>query len=180
TLNRLLQAGVHVRQANQEFTAKTADGDYTFTPGTVVVTRAYQEHDWADVQAKLAEIATDNQVKVHAITSGLTPRGMDLGSRNLSPVKPVNVMMLVGTDANMYEAGEAWYYLDRHVGIPVSMVDTDRLNRSDLSRYTHIIMVDGRYSNLNKHSADKLQQWLQAGGVVIGQQGGARWLSEQG
>jgi len=178
TLNRLLQAGVHVRQANQEFTAKTTDGDYTFTPGTVVVTRAYQEHDWADVQAKLAEIATDNQVKVHAITSGLTPRGMDLGSRNLSPLKPVNVMMIVGTDANMYEAGEAWYYLDRHVGIPVSMVDTDRLNRSDLSRYTHIIMVDGRYSNLNKHSADKLRSWVNNGGVIIGQQGGAKWLSE--
>ncbi|OZB05472.1 MAG: peptidase M14, partial [Idiomarina sp. 34-48-12] len=123
-------------------------------------------------------IATDNQVKVHAITSGLTPRGMDLGSRNLSPVKPVNVMMVVGTDANMYEAGEAWYYLDRHVGIPVSMVDTDRLNRSDLSRYTHIIMVDGRYSNLNKHSADMLRNWVNNGGVIIGQQGGAKWLSQ--
>src|SRR5690554_7988921 len=83
---------------------------------------------------------------------------MDLGSRNLSPVKPVNVMMIVGTDANMYEAGEAWYYLDRHVGIPVSMVDTDRFNSADLSRYTHIIMVDGRYHKLERRSVDKLQQ----------------------
>jgi hypothetical protein len=177
TLNRLLQAGIHVRQANQEFTAKTTNGEYKFSPGTVVVTRAYQDHDWADVQAKLSEIANVNQVDVHAITSGLTPSGMDLGSRNLSPVEPVNVMMVVGTDANMYEAGEAWYYLDRHVGIPVSMVDTDRLNSADLSRYTHIIMIDGRYSKLNKHSAERLRNWVNQGGVIIGQQGGSKWLS---
>ena len=178
-LTRLLQADIHVRQANQGFTAKTANGDVELAPGTVVVTRAYQTQDWQQVQAKLAEIATDNQLKVHAISSGLTPKGMDLGSRNLAPVKPVSVMMVVGTDANMYEAGEAWYYLDRHVGLPVSMVDTDRLNQVDLTRYTHILMVDGRYSKLNKHSAERLRDWVHNGGVIIGQQGGAKWLSEQ-
>ena len=178
-LNRLLQAGIHVRQANQGFTAKTTNGNVALTPGTVVVTRAYQTQNWSDVQQQLAQIATDNQLQVHAITSGLTPKGMDLGSRNLAPVNPVNVMMVVGTDANMYEAGEAWYYLDRHVGMPVSMVDTDRLNNVDLSRYTHIIMVDGRYSKLNKYSADRLRDWVNQGGVIIGQQGGAKWLSEQ-
>lgn len=180
TLNRLLQAGVHVRQAMKEFTVKTTDGDVTLAPGTVVVTRAYQQQDWQAVQATLAQLATKHQLQVHAITSGMATAGMDLGSRNLAPVKPVSVMMVVGTDANMYEAGEAWYYLDRHVGIPVSMVDTDRFNSADLSRYTHIIMVDGRYHKLERRSVDKLQQWLQSGGVVIGQQGGARWLSEQG
>lgn len=177
-LNRLLQAGIHVRQANQSFTAKTTSGNVALTPGTVVVTRAYQTQNWREVQQQLAQIATDNQLQVHAITSGLTPKGMDLGSRNLAPVNPVNVMMVVGTDANMYEAGEAWYYLDRHVGMPVSMVDTDRLNNVDLSRYTHIIMVDGRYSKLNKYSADRLRDWVNQGGVIIGQQGGAKWLSE--
>lgn len=177
-LNRLLQAKVHVRQANQEFTAKTNAGEVTLGAGTVVVTRAYQQQDWSEVQAILAQIATDNQLKVHPISSGLTPRGMDLGSRNLSPVQPVQVMMIVGTDANMYEAGEAWYYLDRHVGMPVSMVDTDRINSVDLSRYTHIIMVDGRYHKLNQRSAERLRDWVRQGGVIIGQQGGAKWLSE--
>lgn len=180
TLNRLLQAGVHARQAMKEFTAKTTTGEVTLSPGTVVVTRAYQQQDWRDVQAILAELATEHQLPVHAIRSGMSTAGMDLGSRNLPPVKPVSVMMVVGTDANMYEAGEAWYYLDRHVGIPVSMVDTDRFNNADLSRYTHIIMVDGRYSTLNRRSVEKLQDWVQQGGVVIGQQGGARWLSEHG
>jgi len=178
TLNRLLQAGIHVRQANQAFTATTSAGDYNFTAGTVVVTKAYQQQDWAEVQQQLAAITAETGVTVHAISSGLTPRGMDLGSRNLAPVKPIQVMMLVGNDANMYEGGEAWYYLDRHVGVPLSMVDTDRFGGVDLSRYTHILMVDGRYSNLSKRDAERLQQWVRDGGVVIGQQNGARWLSQ--
>ncbi len=177
-LNRLLQAGVHVRQGNQTFTAKTTKGDVELAPGTVIVTRAYQDQDWSDVQQQLAKIATNNQLNIHAISGGLSAAGMDLGSRNISPVKPISVMMLVGNDANMYEGGAAWYYLDRHVGVPLSMIDTDRFSSSDLSRYTHIVMVDGRYSNLSEGDVKRLRKWVRDGGVVIGQKRGAEWLSK--
>ena len=179
-LQQLLEAGIHVRQADESFTASTGSGNKDFAQGAVVITQAYQQQDWVAVQDKVLEIAIDNQIDVYSINSGLTPRGIDLGSRNLRPVEPISVMMLVGTDTNMYENGETWYYLDRHVGVPVSMVDTDRLMRSDLSRYTHIIMVDGSYRSLTKAAAERLQQWVRQGGTVIGQRGGARWLAEHG
>lgn len=178
-LQELLNADIHVRQAAQGFTANVASGQHKFAPGAVVVTKAYQELPWEEVQAKLLEIATRNGLNVHSITSGLTPKGMDLGSRNLSPVEPVSVMMLVGDGANMYENGEAWYYLDRHVSIPVSMIDTDRFNRVDLERYTHILLVDGSYRSLNDRSVSRLRDWVRSGGTVIGQQGGAKWLAEK-
>lgn len=178
-LQQLLTAGVHVRQADQPFTARTPQGQQSFEMGAVVVTRAYQQHDWSKVQQQLAQIAADNQLTVHAITTGLTPSGIDLGSSDLRPVKPISVMMVVGNDADMYEGGEAWYYLDRHVGVPLSLVDSDRFNRVDLSRYTHILLVDGSYRSLGKAGADRLSQWVNQGGVVIGQKGGARWLAEQ-
>ena len=177
-LQQLLSAGIHVRQADQPFSARTTNGEQSFDMGAVVVTRAYQQHDWADVQQQLSAIAAENQLTVHAITTGLTPTGIDLGSRDLRPVEPISVMMLVGNDADMYEAGEAWYYLDRHVGVPVSLVDTDRFNRIDLNRYSHIILVDGSYRSLGNSGANRLQQWVNQGGVVIGQKGGARWLAE--
>ncbi|RUO71188.1 M14 family zinc carboxypeptidase [Pseudidiomarina salinarum] len=177
-LQELLEAGVHVRQADKSFTAKTANGTHEFTQGSVVVTRAYQKHDWAKVQQQVADVAARNELAVHSISSGLTPQGIDLGSRNLRPVDPVNVMMLVGNGASMYENGEAWYYLDRHVGIPLSMVDTDRFSRIDLDRYTHIIMVDGSFRPLSKTDTERLQRWVRKGGVVIGQKDGARWLSK--
>lgn len=178
-LQELLAADIHVRQAAQGFTAKTGDGQHQFAPGAVVVTKAYQSKPWQEVQEQLLEIATRNGIALHSISSGLTPQGMDLGSRNLSPVEPVGVMMLVGDGANMYENGEAWYYLDRHVSIPVSMIDTDRFNRVDLERYTHILLVDGSYRTLDDRSVSRLRDWVRAGGTVIGQQGGAKWLAEQ-
>ncbi|HET8815965.1 MAG TPA: M14 family zinc carboxypeptidase [Pseudidiomarina sp.] len=177
-LQNLLEADVHVRQADKGFTAITTNGDVTFDPGTVVITRAYQELPWADVQAHVQDIAAANGIEIAAITSGLTPSGIDLGSRNLRPVEQASVMMLVGDGANMYENGEAWYYLDRHVDVPVSMIDTDRFGRIDLSRYTHILMVDGSYYNLDKGDADRLRRWVRDGGVAIGQQGGSRWLAK--
>jgi hypothetical protein len=178
-LQELTEAGVHVRQADQAFTANVVDGQHAFDPGAVVVTRAYQEKPWQEVQALVQEITQRNGLVVHSIASGLTPEGMDLGSRNLRPVEPVSVMMLVGDGVNMYENGEAWYYLDRHVGIPVSMIDSDRFNRVDLSRYTHILLVDGSYYTLNDSSVSRLKDWVRDGGTVIGQQGGAKWLAEQ-
>lgn len=177
-LQNLLEADIHVRQADKSFSALTTTGEVAFDPGTVVVTRAYQSKPWAEVQAQLGTIAAANNLEVSAITSGLTPKGIDIGSGNLRPVEKVSVMMLVGNGANMYEGGEAWYYLDRHVDVPVSMIDTDRFGRIDLSRYTHIVMVDGSYYNLDKGDADRLRRWVRNGGVVIGQQGGSRWLAE--
>ena len=177
-LQSLLSNNIHVRQSNESFTATTTDGDIDFGAGTVVVTKAYQDQDWAEVQQQVATIATENQLQVRSIQTGLTPSGIDLGSRNLRPVEDVSVLLIVGTDTSMYEAGEAWYYLDRHVGIPVSMIDTDRLGRADISRYTHIIMVDGGFGNLPDNFADRLTDWVETGGVAIGQQGGARWLAE--
>ena len=89
-------------------------------------------------------------------------------------------MMLTGEGVNLYEAGETWYYLDRHVGIPLSMVDTERLPSADLTRYSHIIMVDGHYNNLDKQLRKKIQNWVSQGGTIIGQRGGAEWLAENG
>ncbi|RUO63023.1 M14 family zinc carboxypeptidase [Pseudidiomarina insulisalsae] len=177
-LQELLAAGVYVRQADESFTAKVSDGTHAFAQGAVVVTRANQQKSWQEVQELVLEVATRNNIAIHSITSGLTPEGIDLGSRNLRPVEPVKVMMLVGDGANMYENGEAWYYLDRHVSIPLSMIDTDRFNRIDLQRYTHIIMVDGSYRTLNDRSVSRLRDWVRDGGTVIGQQGGAKWLAE--
>ncbi|MFP3701626.1 hypothetical protein SB758_39750, partial [Burkholderia sp. SIMBA_013] len=83
----------------------------------------------------LATAAKEKGIQVTSIETGLTPEGVDLGSRNIQPVEKPSVMMLTGAGVNLYEAGETWYYLDRHVGIPLSMVDTERLSRADLTRY---------------------------------------------
>ncbi|MBT41322.1 MAG: peptidase M14, partial [Idiomarina sp.] len=177
-LQELLENDIHARQSYKPLTVETPDGVKKLSAGSIVVTRAYQQHDWADVQKVLDQAAAERDIAVVSIESGLTPEGIDLGSRNINPVEEPSVMMLTGDGVNLYEAGEAWYYFDRHVGVPLSMVDTDRLSRVDLTKYSHIVLVDGSYYTLGEQEQQKLSQWVNNGGVIIGQQGGAEWLAK--
>lgn len=179
-LNQLLQEGIHARLAYNEMTISTPEGEQHLPAGTVLVTRAYQEHDWSQVQSKLAEFSNASDVPVHTITRGLTPTtGMDIGSRSIDPARKPEVLLVVGDGVPVQEAGEAWYYLDRHVNLPVSKVETQRLERINLERYTHIILVNGRY-NFSDTLTQRLNRWVREGGTMIGQKGGAYWMSENG
>lgn len=178
-LNHLVKEGIHARLAVDDITVSTPNGGEQFSRGAVIVTRAYQDKPWNEIQAKLAELADANRVRVHTIMSGMTSTvGMDVGSRSINPATEPKVMLVIGDGVNLQEAGETWYYLDRDLNIPVTMIETQRLDRSDISRYTHIILVDGNHRSLSDRFKGELQQWVRAGGTLIGQKGGARWMSE--
>ena len=180
-LQALLEQDVHARQSFKPLHLPTTNGQTAnLSAGSVVVTRAYQNQNWSNVVAAVKNIAEQQNVTIYSVKTGLTPKGIDLGSRNIQPVKEPSVMMLTGDGVNLYEAGEAWYYLDRHVGLPLSMVDTDRISRVDLNRYSHIILVDGSYYTLSEGEIARLTDWVRQGGVLIGQQGGAEWMSRNG
>ncbi|MCC5855229.1 MAG: peptidase M14 [Idiomarina sp.] len=177
-LSHLLQQGIHARLAPDAMTVRTPEGDQAYNRGAVIVTRAYQQKPWREVRETLAQLADANRIRVHTITDGLTPTtGMDIGSGSIRPIAEPRVMIVVGDGVNFQESGEAWYYLDRHVNLPVTMVETTRLGRVDLSRYTHIILVDGNYGPINEAQRTRINQWVRSGGTLIGQKGGARWMA---
>ncbi|TRW48992.1 peptidase M14 [Aliidiomarina halalkaliphila] len=178
-LTHLLRNDVHARLAADDMTISTPNGEQRFPRGTVLVTRAYQQRPWNEVQDLLKELADANRVPVHTIARGLTPSvGMDIGSRSIDPAQLPNVLLVIGFGTNLQEAGEAWYYLDRDLNLPVTMIETQRLDRADIDRYTHIILVDGHYRTFSDRFRGRLQQWVRSGGVLIGQKGGARWMTE--
>ncbi|RUO30716.1 peptidase M14 [Aliidiomarina sedimenti] len=178
-LSNLLQEDVHVRLAHQPMTIETANGEQRFPAGTALVTRAYQTKEWDQVTNLVAGYANDNQVPVHTIARGLTPgEGMDIGSRSIDPVEMPEVLLVVGDGVPVQEAGETWYYLDRHLNLPVSKIETQRLEQVNIDRYSHIIMVNGRY-NFNDQLTNRIRNWVTQGGTLIGQKGGARWMAEK-
>lgn len=179
-LTTLQNEGIHARLAFEEMTISTPQGEQRFPRGSVIVTRAYQQRPWSEVQEVLASEADANEIRVSTLTSGLTPTtGMDIGSRSIDPAPQPKVLIVIGDGAHLQETGEAWYYLDRHVNLPVTLVETDRLTRVDLSQYTHMLMVHGWYNGLSDRVADTLKQWTRRGGTIIGQKGGAEWLAEK-
>ena len=175
-LYRLLRAGVKARVATRPFTIAGGDGDAELTPGTIVVPMGIQEVEAGKIRRILAEAAREDAATVHAIPSGLTPGGIDLGSPSLKPLKKPKIALVVGRGVDTYAAGEVWHLLDHRHRMPLSMIDTVHLDSLKLAKYSHLILVDGRYGDLPEELGAKLWRWVRGGGVLIAAQRAIRWV----
>ncbi len=175
-LYRLLDAGLNVKVATEPLT--DASGK-TFAAGTLLVALGTQQNVPADtVHALMRRLADQDALSVHAAPTGLTGQGLDLGSRNFSRVRKPEVALLVGGGVSSYDAGEVWHLLDQRFAMPLTLLDVDHLDRTDLSRYTTLVMVDGSYGTIDKSAQEKLKRWLAAGNTLVAQQGAGKWLSD--
>ena len=178
-LHRFLDAGVLARVATKAFQAATSKGPHRFDRGTIVIPMGIQEVDSATILELAAEAARLDAIDVHAISSGLTPEGIDLGSPSLKPLVAPKVAMLVGRGVGTYAAGEIWHLLDFKHEMPLTLLDHTAAAEADLDEYTHLILVDGRYRALPEDLGVKLWRWVADGGVLIATQRGARWVDAQ-
>ena len=176
-LYRLLEAGVDARVATQPFEAVTDAGRRGFDRGTVVVPRGLQKYG-DELMALLGSLAREDGVDVWALTTGLTPSGIDLGSPSLRRLERPRPLLVVGEGVSAYEAGEVWHLLDRRFGIPLPLVEMGDLARVDLGDYSHVILVDGRWRRMEERVVENLTRWLRDGGVVIATQGAAYWAGD--
>ena len=174
-LYRLLDADVRARVIPDETTIVTTRGEVDPGRGAIMVAVAGQEASADEIHAMMVQAAREDSVMVHAVTTGITPRGSDIGGFALDNVERPEVLLVTGRGVVQNDAGEIWHLLDHQQAMPVSMIDVSELGRADLSRYTHIIMPNGRYSDLGESETEGLTDWVRGGGVLIGIRGGARW-----
>lgn len=178
-LHRLLDAGVKARVATRPFTASTSAGGVELGLGTIVVPRGIQSVQPGKIHRLLAKIAEEDGIEVHAISSGLTPAGIDLGSPSLKPLKQPKVALVVGRGVDTYAAGEIWHLLDHRHHMALSMIERDALETLDLTKYTHLILVDGRYRGLPEELGPELYRWVRDGGVLIALQRAIPWVDQR-
>lgn len=176
-LQRLYDNDIQVRIAETAFSAKTSQGTISFSAGSVIIPMALTQPN--NLSTKLQTLSNEMAIPVRTIESGLTQQGIDLGSSKMAAVKQPKVMIVGGLGTSQYEAGEAWHYLDNHVGMPVSIIDLDRLGQTNIEDYTHMIWVSGDYSFLTDSTVEKIGDWVKSGGVLIGQQSATKWFSEK-
>ncbi|WP_138431072.1 M14 family zinc carboxypeptidase [Fodinibius saliphilus] len=166
-LNRLQEAGVRTKVASKPFTAITANGTQKFDYGTVLVPVGPQYLDSSEIHALMKKAANKDGLTVYAVDSGLTPRGIDLGSGSFEDLEQPEVAVLAGEGASSYEVGEVWHLLDQRYDMTPTLFPPDRLNFADLSRYNVIVMVNGGYGNISKQAVSQIKQWIQNGGTLI-------------
>ncbi|WP_404342079.1 M14 metallopeptidase family protein [Pseudoalteromonas mariniglutinosa] len=176
-LNRLLQQGIKARVALTPLTAKSLHKSISLDAGSIIISAGLQtKAQWVDI---LNQAQTEFAIEVMPITTGLTSKGADLGSRSMAVVEAPNVLLVGGEGTSQYEVGEVWYYLDRFVGLAPSIIEMERLDSIELSDYSHIVLANGHYNRLNDATKVAIKSWVREGGVIWGHKGGAKFLVDQ-
>ncbi|MBT1451439.1 peptidase M14 [Glaciecola sp. XM2] len=175
-LQTLLEGGVQVRVAGEGFTATHMQQSQAFDAGSIMIPVGLEQPD--DLFAQLTSAQSEYGVSVHNVSSGLTPTGIDLGSRRFAPVKAPQVLLVGGEGTSSLEVGEIRHYLDTRVGIAATLVDLRHLSRLTFSRYTHIIFASGSYNSVDKSIVDGIEEWVKQGGVLIGQKSALSWFAK--
>ncbi len=179
-LNELLNKGIKAKVATKPFSSMlNVQGKVTaksFSRGSIIIPAGIQTvANWREIIAKSSQ---DVDIPLNSLNTGLTIKGIDIGSGSFRLLKPVKVLLVGGKGISQYESADILFYLDDTLSIPVTVVEQQRLANIDLSTYSHIVMVDGRYTSLKKNGASKINRWVKDGGVVFAQKRGAKWLSE--
>jgi len=178
-LQTLLEAGVKVRSTEEAFSAIKYDGkNVELQSGSIVIPKGLAQPD--NVASILTQVQQQFQVPVFSLRSGLTPTGHDLGSRSMAPVALPKVLIVGGEGTSEYEVGEIWHYFDTKVGLSASIVEQQHLVRAlraPEANYTHILFASGGYKFSEDENA-KIEDWVKAGGVVVGQKSALRYFAK--
>ncbi|MDP5170754.1 MAG: M14 family zinc carboxypeptidase [Bacteroidia bacterium] len=168
----LVKAGAMPRAITERMLLSTGD---ILEPGSIVVSFPVNQEEKIRIRELLDEGAARYGIDILPISKGLN-QGIDLGSPAIRPVVLPKILLLVGDGVSSYDAGEIWHLLDERFEYPVTLVDIDDFRRADLSKFTHLVMANGNYSNL---PAEQIADWMREGGTLVAMKGAVRWLSTQ-
>jgi len=177
-LYRVLQEGVRPVLARRPFTADVAGAATQFRRGAVIIPVTGRDADASPEAAEIHDLvrsmAEEDHVVIHAVNTGLSLAGPDLGGSSNRVIPLPRVAIVTGAGFSAYEVGEVWHLLSHRLQIPVSLIDRERLEQSDLSRYNRLVLVNGTAGDSTV--AAKISRWVEGGGVLIAQHGAVGWV----
>ncbi|WP_277381371.1 M14 family zinc carboxypeptidase [Stenotrophomonas maltophilia] len=178
-LAELQGRGLAARAAFQPFTAGTAQGDVDFAAGSIVIPVAGQPLQGAALLDAVAAAARASGVQVHALSSGRSREGIDLGSDGVKALRKPAVALVMGEGVAVTEIGSAWFLLDQHLHLPASKLDPQQLGKVPLDRYTTLVLSGGTYNSVDATAVAALKRWVQAGGSLVTYGSASKWAIEQ-
>ena len=172
----LQRKGIRLRTATKPFRLNTKN----YPRGTVLIGVQGQPLSPAQLHQTLLELQTDTGIRIEGVPTGLSSEGIDLGSPSFVRLRRPKVALLVGEGVRSYDAGEVWHLLDQRYAIPVTTLPVERMGRTDLDAYTHVVLVGGSYTGLGKGGTEALKTWVRDGGTLLAFRNAIEWASQQG
>jgi hypothetical protein len=176
-LAKLWDMGYKVRSARRHFN----NGEKTYSEGSLIVLigRNFDKRD--QIAADMQMLANEANVVVEGFDSGRMNTGMDLASSDSQPVDKPNVALMIDSPFSSYTAGQLWFLFDQWTELGISRIRSGSFSSSDLEDYD-VILMPGSWGGLsgvwNESEIESLKTWVRNGGVLIGTEGSAGWLTE--
>jgi hypothetical protein len=171
-LNKILEKGLRAKVSLKSFKLENKSYDY----GTILIPVQNQKLNKQELSNFINELSKENNVLINGVSTGLS-EGIDLGSSNFKAIEPQKVALIVGRGITPYDAGEVWHLFDQRYDMLISKLDTRDFNRTNLSKYTDIILPNSWGNALSKKGAEKLKKWVENGGTLIGYKNTGKWLN---
>jgi hypothetical protein len=169
----MLRKGIVVYSATRPF---TINGRY-HRAGTAIVFSAQQR---SDLHREVTEAIERAGITAYATATGLSEKGITLGSDRVVPLRAPSVALLTDEPAGSSDVGELWFLLERVLGVPFTMLRAEEVGRASLASYDVILMPDGSWTGfLDSSRTAALRTWVSAGGVLVAMEEAARALTRK-
>ena len=179
TLYRLQDLGLKTKVATHFFEVMTDEGPKEFTYGAILVPVGIQDLSSGEIYDAIRTSAQTDGVDIYNVERGLALSGVDLGSPSMISLDKPSVAILAGRGISNLEVGEIWHQLDQRYEIPLTIIDKQRVNSVDLSRYNTLIMTNGWYGDLSGQAESSIKDWVRDGGTLILQRSAIEWARSE-
>lgn len=160
----LLEAGLHLRFATEAFTVH----DRSYEPGTLVLTRAANADRVDRFDDRVQKLAIEHGQSLHALQTGFTDQGPDLGSSNVGFIEGPHIAVLSGPPLSSTGVGEVWHFFDQQIDYPATLLPAEDMEPAMLDDVDVLVLPDGRYGAwLTSERAEMLTEWVRQGGRLL-------------
>ena len=135
----------------------------SYNRGSIIVARGDNKHLVKDFDKEVLAAANECQVKLIPTSTGMVDSGKDFGSENSPLMKKKSVAILCGEGTNSGSVGEIWYFFEKELNYPLTLINTSYSDRVDLKDYDVLILTSGTYSKLK----DTIIDFVKRGGRLI-------------
>ncbi|MEA1887598.1 MAG: M14 family zinc carboxypeptidase [Bacteroidota bacterium] len=159
--------GLKARSAWDEFSIKTSEGVKNYSRGSVFIPVQYQDMDPQDVFTIVKNAAAEAEISIESITGSVTLEGPWMGNSSFRAINKPEVLMLTGDGVSSSNAGALWHFFDTKLSLPVTKLDISEFSRTNLNKYTSIILPSGGYDEFSESDINRLNDWISSGGNLI-------------
>ena len=175
----LQQSGAHLRVATKKFQTTRETEAIEWPPGTFLLLKQPNFDSWKKLVGKARKFLAGSSIDFQELETGITSIGPDLGSDTTLDLPICNPLLVVGDGTRSYSAGALWHHMDVRLGQPTTMIEANRIDAVDISKFTCVILPEGSYSNVEPRGVDKLRQYAENGGTIIAVGSAISWLGRR-